>query len=234
MQLSIVIPCYNEEGCIEEVVISWVKEISSQIPDFRLILINDGSKDRTGEILESLKSRYSQLDVVHQENRGHGPALLHGYRQAMGDWVFHTDSDNQFVPSDFWSLWKLRAGTSYVIGYRKNRNDPWHRLVITNILRFIVNILLGVPVRDSNIPYKLIRRDLLQKLLPLIPDDTFAPSILLALGAERKGVSFKEVPVQHLPRRTGKTVLHPLRLSRACIKSFFQLLAFDKKLAHGG
>ena len=226
LELTLVIPCYNEEACIEEVVSSWVKEISRRISGFSIVVVDDGSKDQTPQILQKLKGRYPELKVIRQQNQGHGAALLTGYKAAEGTWVFHTDSDNQFVPEDFWKLWELRNETPYVIGIRMNRDDPWFRLIISRILRLISRVLTGVPVRDLNIPYKLIRKDLLDQLLPSIPSDTFAPSILLVLGAHYKGVSFRQVEVKHLPRTTGETVLRPWRLFRSCLQAFRQLAQY--------
>ncbi|HEY7565806.1 MAG TPA: glycosyltransferase family 2 protein [Acidimicrobiia bacterium] len=226
MQLSLVIPCYNEEGCIEEVVSSWIGEIRKRISNFEMVVVNDGSRDRTPEILAGLASRYPELCVLNQRNQGHGPALLNGYRAAGGEWVFHTDSDNQFVPQDFWKLWTLRNRSPFVMGNRSKRHDPWHRLLLTRITRWITFLLTGIRVRDINIPYKLIHRELLQRLLPAIPPNSLTPSILLAVGAHALAVPFLETDVQHLARKTGQTALRPLTLTRFCVRAFGQLLRF--------
>src|SRR4051812_47597585 len=107
--LYIVMPAYNEEGCITEVVSGWLNELGA-IPgaDVRMVVVNDGSRDKTGQLLDQLASRESRLIVVHQENGGHGKALRNAYEQALRanpDWVFHVDSDDQFMPRDFEQLW---------------------------------------------------------------------------------------------------------------------------------
>ncbi|HLG18258.1 MAG TPA: glycosyltransferase family 2 protein [Bdellovibrionota bacterium] len=224
--LSLVMPCYNEEACVEEVVSSWITEIQKRLRDFEMVVVNDGSKDRTAEILHRMESRFGELRVLTQENRGHGPALLNGYRSARGEWIFHTDSDNQFVPEDFWKLWGVRDRSPYVMGIRMHRDDPWHRLLLSRTLRWIGFILTGIRVHDINIPFKLIRRDLLGKILLAIPGDTFAPSILLAIGAHRLGVKITEIGVRHLPRKTGQTVLKPWKLAKSCARAFRQLRRF--------
>jgi dolichol-phosphate mannosyltransferase len=113
-ELIVVIPVYNEEGCIEEVITSWGDFLTNYFNDkqFRILVINDGSKDNTPIILDKLASRLSYLEVVHQKNGGHGNAVLNGYRKAVSyqpNWVFQTDSDNQFRPEDFPHLWEHRT-----------------------------------------------------------------------------------------------------------------------------
>ena len=106
MYLDIVMPVYNEEGCIEEVVKNIQDEILSKVPNSRLLAVNDGSRDRTPEILDSLSEEYPQVKVLHKPNGGHGDALLHGLFEADADWIFLMDSDNQFDIKDFHKLWK--------------------------------------------------------------------------------------------------------------------------------
>jgi len=225
-EVSVVIPCFNEEACIDGVVRDWWQQLSANLVDFEIVVIDDGSTDRTPAILASLVREYPELRTLRQANQGHGPALLHAYREARGRWVFHTDSDAQFISGDFWSLWGRREESPYLMGIRVERKDPIHRVALSRGLRLLVRTITGIPVEDINIPYKLIRRDLLGELLPIVPNDTFAPSILLALGAHRRGIHIIQVPVRHLARTTGRTILKPLKLARSCLRALRQLLRF--------
>lgn len=119
------------------------------------------------------------------------------------------------------------------MGIRRARKDPLHRLILTRVLRSLVRVITGIPVKDINIPYKLTRGDLLKELLISIPPDTLAPSILLAIGAHRRGVRIIQWPVTHLPRTTGQTVLKPVKLAKFCWKAFGQLLRYIRSDRYG-
>ena len=135
--LSIVMPAYNEEEVIEVVVEQWTSMLTREFPtdSTRLIVVNDGSRDKTGAILDSIKSRYPKLMVVHQPNGGHGNAVVNGYRQAVAidsEYVFQTDSDDQFVTEDFRKLWAKRNDSPFILGYREERFDAPARLYYPN------------------------------------------------------------------------------------------------------
>ncbi len=122
----IVVPAYNEEGCIEKIVRAWHKV--SQEQNALLLVVNDGSRDRTREILDRLSEELSFLRVIHQDNAGHGVAIMRGYREALETgctWIFQTDSDDQFSPKDFERIWEKRNKAFFVIGYRKVRHDAF-------------------------------------------------------------------------------------------------------------
>ena len=107
-RLIIVIPAYNEEENIENVVAQWHPIVEKTGGDSRLFVINDGSTDRTQEELDHLQGKYPQLRTVKKENQGHGATILYGYRCAIAegaDYIFQTDSDGQTLPEEFWKLW---------------------------------------------------------------------------------------------------------------------------------
>lgn len=227
--LTIVIPCYNEEGCIDLVIRDWVTTIASRIRNFEFIIVNDGSRDRSGEILDKLALEIHELRIVHQPNAGHGAALRKGLEHAQGEWVFHVDSDNQFLPMDFWKLWDLRNEYEYLCGIRTQRHDPFHRLLITRLVRILIFLYFGTSVCDANIPYKLVRKAELEHLLTLISPDVFAPSIFMTVAAARC-FRFKEIPVRHLARETGTVSIIRLNLIKACLRSARELAAFRSAL----
>ena len=104
----VVMPTYNEAECIKTVILSWTLKLKSLFgASFRLLVVNDGSKDATPQYLDQLTKEIPELIVIHQKNGGHGNALLAGYRRALElkpEFVFHVDSDNQFIPDDFDTL----------------------------------------------------------------------------------------------------------------------------------
>lgn len=227
MSLCIVMPAYNEEGCIEPVVKNWLT-ILDQVPG-TMIVVNDGSRDKTGEILDKLAIGDKRLKVIHQKNAGHGAAVLNAYRQAMAtgsDWVFQTDSDDQFQPLDFPKLWERRATSPFILGYREQRSDAFHRTVISAIMRSLVFLLFGTYTKDANIPYRLIRADFLRGLLRILNADVFAPNIFLTVMAKRAGAELHEIPIQHQERKTGKVSILRWKLLKVCFRSARELVAF--------
>ncbi|RCR65671.1 MULTISPECIES: glycosyltransferase family 2 protein [Larkinella] len=237
LHLSIVMPAYNEEECIHEVVETWVDLLTRQFPteNTRLIVINDGSKDRTGAILDSLKPKYpTKLEVVHTPNGGHGNAVVRGYRHAVAmgsEYVFQTDSDDQFVTDDFAKLWAKRHESHFILGYRQIRFDAPARLVITRILKFSLFLIYGTYIKDSNIPFRLINGAYLKKLLEQLPDPTpFAPNIFLAVMARKAGQKTFDIPIVHKERLTGTVSILRWKLIKVCLQSFRELAEFRLEL----
>ncbi len=233
--LVVVIPVYNEDGCIEEVITSWGTFLKNyfQKEQFRILVINDGSKDNTPAILDKLAGTLSYLEVIHQKNGGHGNAVLNGYRKAISykpEWVFQTDSDNQFRPEDFPSLWESRGESDFLLGYRKKRYDDANRLIITRIVRLINLFFFRVYIPDSNVPYRLIKGDYLARLLRVMPNNPFAPNIFLSVLAKRDGNDLKSIPVVHKERETGMVSIIKWKLLKVCLRTTRELMSFSLTL----
>jgi glycosyltransferase involved in cell wall biosynthesis len=231
MTLAIVMPAYNESGCIETVARSWLR-ILDEVPGF-MIVVNDGSKDRTGEILDRLAASDSRLKVVHQANAGHGAAVLRAYREALQldpAYVFQTDSDDQFKPNDFWQLWERRSRSPFITGYRQARSDAFHRLIITRILILLNWVIFGVRLKDANIPFRLMRAEFLDKLLRMFPNSVFAPNIFLAVLAAKAGSNLFELPIVHEKRRTGQVSIIRWKLVKICWRCAAELFRFRRSL----
>lgn len=229
-------PAYNEQDCIELVVEQWIGLLDREFKTeaTRLIVINDGSKDRTGEILDRIKPNYPKLVVVHQKNGGHGNAVVNGYRQAVAldsEYVFQTDSDDQFVTGDFMKLWEKRHQSPFILGYREIRHDAQARLWITRILRGSIAAIYGTYIMDSNIPFRLIRGSFLKQLLAQLPDPTpFAPNIFLAVMAKKAGYDTFDIPITHKERLTGTVSILKWKLLKVCMQSFRELAIFRLEL----
>ena len=196
IKLAIVMPAYNEQECMADVVKIWSDLLDDEFAgeNTRLIVVNDGSKDNTGKILDALKPQYPKLEVVHQVNGGHGNAVVHAYRKAVeldAEFVFQTDSDDQFIPEDVKKLWDKRNESDFILGYRQVRHDDIFRLLITRILRYSMFLVYGTFIMDSNIPFRLIRGTFLKKLLSQLPNPVpFAPNIFLAIMAKNQGKNY--------------------------------------------
>jgi dolichol-phosphate mannosyltransferase len=235
LSLAIVMPAYNESGCIERVVTSWLT-VFDTVPGV-LIVVNDGSRDDTGKILDALSPVHPRLKVVHQKNAGHGAAVMRGYQEALqtGEpYIFQTDSDDQFMPADFPKLWEMRERSPFVTGYRKDRHDAFARLVITRIVRVLNFLFFGCWLKDSNIPFRLMRADYLRELLSLIPPGIFTPNIMLAVLAAKSGAKLQEIPITHIERQTGTVSIVKWRLIKVCFRSAYELLRFRLSLLRHG
>jgi len=226
MALSIVMPTFNEKEIVEKVVREYCVRIISKIPDSEFIII-DSSNDGTYEVLEKLRNECPGIKLMRTPYRsGHGRAILAGYRAASGEYVFQTDSDDQFDPEDFWKLYALREGNDFVLGVRENRHDPLHRLILTRVIRFVNCLIFGIWIRDANCPFRLMRRDVMSKFLGLIQGDMIAPNIALSIAAFSEGIRIAEVPVNHAERKTGEVSIVKWKLIKAAWTGFRQLIAF--------
>ncbi|MBX7143541.1 MAG: glycosyltransferase family 2 protein [Oligoflexia bacterium] len=223
-------PAYNEQGCIASVVTRWLNELRQLSGGLgRLVVVNDGSKDKTPQILDELAASNPDLIVVHQQNGGHGRALRTAYDKAVAldaEWVFHVDSDDQFVCADLEALWARRGESHFLLGYRANRHDAFHRLIITRILRALTLIFFGSYLKDSNVPFRLIRGAYLKLLLNVVPATVFAPNIFLSVLAARDRQKLMFLPVQHKERETGKVSIVRWRLIKACLRCVRELFEF--------
>jgi glycosyltransferase involved in cell wall biosynthesis len=220
-------PAYNEERCIEGVCRDWLEETRSRW--HTLLVVDDGSTDRTTAILTRLAKANPGMKLVRQANGGHGSAVLRGYREALAlgcAWVFQVDSDGQFRPSDFGRLWDLRGTSACILGHRKVRLDAWHRRCFSGAHRNLLRLFFGMSPQDPNIPYRLVRADLLASMLDVLPTGVFAPNVCIGLLGMRWGHDPVNVPVQHLARLAGTNKLHLSALARVSARHCRDLIRF--------
>jgi dolichol-phosphate mannosyltransferase len=229
--LSIVLPAWNEEGVVGELVEELDRKVAVPLGSAEIVVVDDGSTDRTAEVLAAAAADNERLRVVTQANRGHGPAVLAALALARGDWIFQLDSDGQFAVADFWKLWERRDGADLVLGVRAERQDPAHRLVLSRVVAVVVSILAGRRIRDPNVPFRLIRRALWDDVAPLIGRDALAPSILTVVAAVVREWRVVDVPVHHRAREDGTSSLRALRLLRFSLRGLGQLIRFRVALA---
>lgn len=178
--LAVVIPVYNEEKNIPALLEDWLPIFRDTNARFRVILIDDGSKDNSLKILQTLAKSDPALSVYTQPNAGHGPSILKGYRMAIAaEWVFQIDSDHQLDTAAFRVLWDNRDQYDLLLAERSDKNASRPRRFISLVSKGIVRLLFGHGVNDVNTPYRLMRRECLRKALEKIPAASFAPNVLL-------------------------------------------------------
>ena len=231
MSLYVVIPAYNEELNIERCVNDWYPVVQAHNDEgkSRLLIVNDGSKDRTFELLRTLADTRPLLVPVSKTNGGHGSAVLHGYRLALeqgADWVFQTDSDGQTDPAEFESFWERRQDYDAVIGNRLVRGDGRDRKFVEDVVCLLLRIIFGIRVEDANAPFRLMKAGLLRKYIDKLPTDFNLPNIMFTTYF----VYFKErvlfLPISFKPREAGKNSINPkkiIKIGWKAVGDFYRL-----------
>ena len=188
--IYVVMPAYNESENIRTVIDEWytVVERHNEEGKSRLLIVDDGSKDHTYEILKQEATKRPLLIIKSKKNSGHGDTVIDGYRyaiQAGADYIFQTDSDGQTRPEEFESFWENRQKYEAIIGYRNHREDGISRVFVTKVLRFVVYLCFHQWVKDANTPYRLMKRDTLIQYLKLMPKHFNLPNVVLAVAYVR-------------------------------------------------
>lgn len=228
-KLYIVIPAYNEQDNIEDVVKDWYPVVEKCGEDSRLVIIDDGSKDATYEKLQELAKDRPQLEPMHKENGGHGATILFGYRHAIdcgADYIFQTDSDGQTLPSEFDEFWNLRKEYDMVIGHRKGRQDGFSRVVVTKVLKAVCLLCFHVSVQDANTPFRLMKTESLKKEIHLIPKDYNLSNVVISVLFIKKGYKVKYLPITFRPRQGGVNSINIkkiIKIGRKAVKDFVQI-----------
>lgn len=233
--LSVVLPAFNEEANVERVVRDCAAYLAARVPDYELLVVNDGSRDRTGEILDNLTKEFPRLRPQHHpQNRGYGAALRTGFDAATKRFVFYMDGDGQFDIRDLDLVLPLVTDDEHIVtGFRIERRDPFIRRLNAKLFGgWLVRVMLNVRVRDLNCAFKVIPK----KVLDSITLESTGALINAELygRAVRRGFKIKEVGVHHYPRSAGvQTGAHLSVILRA----FYDLARLRRKIvadsAHG-
>ncbi len=223
MRLSVVVPCFNEEGNVARVVTQAADVGRRLASELEIIVVDDGSTDGTARVLTALREGVPELEVVpHLDNRGYGVAVRSGLDRARMDYIFLTDGDGQFDLEDLPAAVELLDGHDVVAGYRTHRQDGWWRRLWGKSWTALVNRIFGLRVRDANCAFKLVPRRLL--LASNLRSHGALISAEILLEARRLGLTVAECAVRHLPRQTGRQTGASLRvIAMAFIELFASL-----------
>lgn len=229
-KLYIVIPAYNEADNLEMLMNDWYPIMeNSQNKDSRLVVVNDGSKDNTYDILCEMAEQRPMLKVLNKKNGGHGSAVLFGYRYAIengADYIFQTDSDGQTRPEEFQAFWSLRDQYDAIIGNRPTRGDGFSRLVVEKVLCMVLFVIFGVKISDSNAPFRLMKRELLVKYIDKLPADFFLPNVMFTTYFKYYGENMKFVDITFESRKGGSNSINIPKICKIgirAVKDFRQL-----------
>ncbi len=202
--LSAILPIYNEGSGVERTLKAVLAYLEKLTADFEIIAVNDGSTDRSPEIIADLARKHPQISLINSsKNTGYGWALRKGIASASKDWVLLFDADGQFDIADLGRLWKAKAGLDFVLGWRRERKDDFYRRMLGSSGNCLANLFLrmGVFIKDINCGFKLFKSGLIKPLTLISAGGTINFEILCALRASRP--AFIQLPVSHYPRKTG-------------------------------
>jgi glycosyltransferase involved in cell wall biosynthesis len=173
--------------------------------DYEVIVIDDGSPDHTGELLDEMAKSYPWLRVIHHEkNRGYGGALRTGFASAKKDLIFYTDGDAQYDPRELKELWTaFGPEVDFVNGYKIGRSDPAHRIVIGRVYHWFVKIMFALRLRDVDCDFRLMRRSVFEKVV--LTRSSGVICVELMKKVQDHGYRIAQVPVHHYHRSYGKS-----------------------------
>jgi protoporphyrinogen oxidase len=225
--LSIVLPAFNEEENIVEAIRRAGRVASRLCGDYEIIVVDDGSKDGTARLVQSIEARDPRVRLVaHDRNRGYGEALRTGFKSARMDLVFFTDADNQFDMSELSKFLPWIDKVDVVAGYRVNRQDPPVRRLFARMWNMLVRSLFYVPVRDIDCAFKLFRRHVFDSLDLESMGAMVNTELMVKIG--RSGAGVVEIGVRHYPRTAGQARgAHP----RVIVRALVELVRMSRRLS---
>lgn len=211
MELSVVVPAFDEEGSVELLVEKLVSALGSITKKYEIIFVDDGSRDRTLASLLKLRGRHKRLKIISfSRNFGQSAALSAGFRHAKGKIVVTMDGDLQSDPVDIPVLLeKLGEGFGVVCGWRRFRKDSFSKRFFSNISNFLARLLSGVALHDFSCTFRVYDSRFLRGLVLGDGMHRYVPILLY-----KRGARVAEVPVNHFPRRAGRSKYGASRLFR--------------------
>jgi len=222
-ELSVFFPCYNEEKNIETTVYKAVEVLEKTAKKWEIIIVNDGSKDKTGDVALKIKKKYPNIKIVtHNPNRGYGAAFKSGLYHAQYEWITFTDSDGQFDFSEIKNFINTQEKTKadIVIGYYLGRKVSKAVIISSKIWELIVFILFGLKVKDIDCGFKFIRKKVVDTIPKLEAERGAFISSEFLIKSKKSGFKIVEIPVHHYPRVEGVATGRKLNV---IIKSFIDL-----------
>lgn len=219
--ISLFFPCYNDSKTIGLLVETAFTTLKSLVSDYEVIVIDDGSRDSSREVLKKLRKKYDTLKLIfHDKNRGYGGALKSGFENSTKDLVFYTDGDGQYDVGELPILLSLMSDdVDFVNGIKMERKDASHRIFFGNLHKFITRWAFWLPIYDVDCDFRLIRRKVVKQLK--LRSASGSICVELVKKSERHGARFREVSVHHYERKWGRSqFFRPKKI----LKTYFDLL----------
>jgi glycosyltransferase involved in cell wall biosynthesis len=204
-------PFLNDWGTIGSLVTALDVVLQEAASDYEIIIIDDGSDERSKEILKMLKKKFSKVKIItHEKNQGYGGAIKDGIKNSKMDWIFYTDGDAQYDPRDLRILIKNQnKKTDIINGYKIKRSDPWFRKLTGKSYHFFVKTLFNVPIRDTDCDFRLMKRSIFDKVKLESNSGLICAEMIKKISDS--GFKFQEVPVHHYWRTSGKSQFFNIR-----------------------
>lgn len=229
--LYVVMPAYNEQDTIKDVIKQWYVVLDGKAENSRLVVADSGSTDKTHEILLQMKKEYPQLEILGNTGKQHGPKLiaLYKYAKQQGiDYVFQTDSDGQTSPNEFSEFWNLRTEYDAILGHRSERGDGKSRAFVEKVVCFLLKMYFKVNVPDANAPFRLMKVDVVAKYIDRFSEDYNLPNIMLTtyFSYYKEKLTFREVSFK--PRQGGVNSINIRKIVKIGWKALGDFRKFKK------
>jgi glycosyltransferase involved in cell wall biosynthesis len=236
LSISAFFPAYNDAGTIASMVVTVLLTLRELSDDYEVIVVNDGSHDHTPFVLDELARVYpDEVRIVHHpRNRGYGGALCSGFANATKEWIFYTDGDAQYDPRELKNLAaKANPDTDFINGWKIERHDPLHRIIIGRIYQYLIKYSFGLKLKDVDCDFRLMRRAVFDKVE--LTSDSGVICVELMKKVQDAGFRLTEIPVHHYHRAYGKSQFfnYPrlARVARDLAKLWWRLVVRREHLA---
>lgn len=230
--LYIVMPAYNEEANIEDVINQWYPILEGKGENSRLVIADSGCSDRTHEIITNLRRKgYDKLHTFSRGDKQHGPKVLNLYKYAIkhnADYIFQTDSDGQTNPVEFAEFWDNRNDYDAILGFRPVRGDGADRKFVENVVCLIVRLFFGVKVKDANAPFRLMKTDVVNRYINRFPKNYNIPNIIFTSFFVYYGEKVLFLPISFKPRQGGKNSINVKSIVKIGLKALGDFYRFRR------
>lgn len=231
--LYLVMPAYNEEDNIVNVVREWYPILSGKAKASKFVIADCGSTDRTHDRLLELSEQYPALEILSDTKKEHGPKVLALYRYAIqmgADYVFQTDSDGQTDPAEFVKFWEMRHEYDAICGNRTHRQDGKGRALVEHTVCFLLKLFFGVKIPDANAPFRLMKTSVLNKYIGRLPQDYHLPNIMLTVYFKyyKERIAFSEIAFR--PRQGGVNSIDFAMIAKIGWKAQKDFRSFRKEM----
>ena len=219
--ITVFFPAFNDEASIAPLVTSALAVLSTLTNDYEVIVVDDGSTDRTPAITDEMARSLPKVKVIHHPgNQGYGAALRTGFREASKDFIFYTDGDGQYDVRELLSLYSLMSEDVDVVnGYKRKRCDRYRRKALGAIYNTLARFFFRLPIRDIDCDFRLLRRSAIERISLGASSGVICVEMIRKLSSA--GCVFREIPVGHYPRLHGKSQFFtPSRVVRTVFDLF--------------
>lgn len=233
--LYIVMPAYNEEENIANVVKEWYPLLEGKSIESRLVIADSGCVDSTHDILKKLQSNYPQLEILSNTEKQHGPKLIALYNYAINkdaNYIFQTDSDGQTDPNEFDNFWNMRDEYDVILGHRNVRGDGKSRAFVESVVCFLLKCYFKVDVPDANAPFRLMKCSVVKKYMNRFYNDYNLPNIMLTTFFAYYKEKIKFLTITFMPRQGGTNSINIPKIVKIGWKALGDFKKFKKGMEY--